>query len=94
MTFPLPGQPGVALNNYGPYAINWTNYGSPSTTNVEPTPTAPPSFNSTNGVTSTQKMLSGRGPNIPQQGLPAISNVASIQIAGVAQGSIAVNRWT
>ena len=82
MTYPLPGQPGVMQNNFGPFALDFHAYGSPNTSNVEPTPTSPPTYNSTHGVSSTNEFLSGIGQNVVQQSSPYLTNSSTLVLAG------------
>ena len=68
--------------------------------NDPPAPNPPQSPSGTSqpapnrGELITESFLSGIGPNIPQQGTAAISDVSTITIAGVAPGALQVNNWT
>jgi hypothetical protein len=101
MTYPAGA--GVVNGPSGPVQANGSTQGQappfgapgPGANVADQTPTSDTAtYNFVHGIESTTEMLNSTLLNVPQQGLPAISNVASIQIAGVAQGSLAVNRWS
>lgn len=99
MTYPIAA--GTITSNYGPGIPNSATQGAappyPSpgaSANVAQTAGTVPAYNLAHVSSSTMEELNSIGENVSQQGLPAISNVASIQIAGIPQGQLAVFRWS
>lgn len=89
MTF--PAGPGAGVNAAGPF------FGNAAATTIDLTLDnigKLPGPQTGRTILSTQELLNNTNEVVTQQGLPAIANVASINISGVPQGSIAVFRWT
>jgi hypothetical protein len=86
----FPAGPGAGINAAGPF------FGNAAATTIDLTldnvgkGPLPPTGRT---VTSTQELLNNTNEVVTQQGFPAIANVASINISGVPQGSIAVFRF-
>lgn len=88
MTFPSGS--GSGTNNMGPFLVSNTASVSDDTAadlGIGPT-------NTGRTISATQTALSATvAARNTQQGVAAISNTASISIAGVPAGQLAVNRW-
>ena len=82
----IPAGSGSAVTNVGPYYVNAQATSSDLTLDSigKTTGPAPPIYNISHNITSTQELLNGTVQNVPQQGSVAITNSSSVLLAGVA----------